>query len=136
MKHMCSPKRLGFSVRCIMDYDPSLTLYYITIEPKNATVYGNETIQYSCKAFYFDGSMHDVTNDADWVINPDNYGNFSPGGEFFPSDVNGICTITASYKGISDKTNLTLHSGELFETGMVTDIDGNVYKTIKKSDQW
>ena len=126
----------GLSVRCIMDLEPIISLDHITIEPKNETVYSNEMIQYSCRAFYLDGSKQDVTIYTDWSIEPDNYGRFSFNGMFYPNYVDGTGTITASYGGKSDQTSVTIPGGDPEKTGTVTDIDGNVYKTIKIGDQW
>ena len=118
----------------IQPYIPSLS--EIQIIPSSTTIHNSQTQQFTCTAHFSDGSTQDVTNQAIWSIFPGTAGSINSGGLFTAHSTNtGTETVTATYQGQIDHTTVTvLTNGP--ETGTVTDIDGNVYQTVKIGDQW
>jgi uncharacterized protein (TIGR02145 family) len=119
----------GFSVRLIKGPPPLISIQIISsdqiIEP-------GKSLQFICMAIYSDHSTIDKTAGSEWSISPPTAGNI---------DVNGLFTASSSYSGevmikvhYSGLTNVAYIS--VTERGILTDIDKNVYKTVKIGNQW
>jgi len=85
---------------------PSLS--YITISG-STQVNENSGAQYTCTAYYSDGSSSTVTSSASWSDNS-GYASISSSGYLTTSSVSSdqSCTITATYSGKSDTHNVTI----------------------------
>ena len=91
---------------------PTVLSYIMVNGP--STVDENSETQYTCTAYYSDGSSFDVTDDAFWTIGWNNtgtnsYGTISNGkltAYSVPSSVS--CTITASYGDKSDSIDVVI----------------------------
>jgi uncharacterized protein YdbL (DUF1318 family) len=87
------------------------TLSYITISGLTQ-VDENSGAQYTCTAYYSDGSTANVTNSASWSENS-SYASISSSGYLTTSSVSSdqSCTVTASYGGKSDTQSVTIKNG-------------------------
>ncbi len=126
-------KNRGF--RCVMGDTNFTALNSITITPQNSTVANRELLNMKCIAQYSDGSSADASRSATWSIISGTCGSINNDGLFTAADnETGTVTVQAEFNGLSAETRVTVESR--FETGTLTDIDGNVYTTIKIGDQW
>ncbi|MCF8083466.1 MAG: S8 family serine peptidase [Deltaproteobacteria bacterium] len=85
------------------------TLSYITISG-STQVNENSGAQYTCTAYYSDGSSPNVTSSANWSENSTYASICSSGGYLTTYLVSSdqSCTITATYGGKSDTRNVTI----------------------------
>ena len=85
-----------------------VTLSYVTISG-STQVNENSGAQYTCTAYYSDGSTSNVTSSASWSENS-SYASISSSGYLTTFSVSSdqSCTITASYEGKSDTNNVTI----------------------------
>ena len=85
-----------------------VTLSYITISG-STQVNENSGAQYTCTAYYSDGSSSNVTSSSSWSENS-SYASISSSGYLTTSSVSSdqSCTITATYGGKSDTHNVTI----------------------------
>ena len=84
------------------------TLSYITISG-STQVNENSGAQYTCTAYYSDGSSSTVTSSASWSENS-SYASISSSGYLTTYSVSSdqSCTITATYGGKTDTHNVTI----------------------------
>jgi len=94
----------------IFDDDISLTGIAIT-GPTEATE--NGSANYTCTAFYDDGSDQDITNSVSWETDSQ-YATINHTGKLTASSVpsDQVCTITASYAGIDTTHQVTIVNDE------------------------
>jgi len=126
-------KQYGHSIRLVRN-SSSVQLSRIEIVPGISFLGNSEIMQFNCTAIYSDSMTRDVTKLAEWSLSPGTTGNIDPNGLFTAHDsLTGVETISSTYKDKTAQAKLTVIARE---TGTVTDIDGNVYKTVKIGDQW
>ena len=91
-----------------LKYVPIPTLSYITISGAT-TVNENSGAQYTCTAYYSDGSSANVSSSASWSENS-SYATINSSGYLTTSEVpsDQSCRITATYGGKSDTHDLTI----------------------------
>jgi predicted phosphodiesterase len=92
------------------DVPPTLT--HITISGP-AQFNENTGAQYTCMAYYSDGSSNTVTNSAGWSENS-NYASINSNGYLTAASVSSDqpCSLTASYGGMTDTYDVTLINSE------------------------
>ncbi|MBN2000131.1 T9SS type A sorting domain-containing protein, partial [candidate division KSB1 bacterium] len=129
-----SSKETGMSVRCVKDGAP-VTLVDIKISPQNKVIGTGDSLQLTCMAEYSYGDSKDVTAEASWSLSPGYTGRIDANGLLFAHDIlTGTELATAEYQGKRARTMITITDS--VDTGMVYDIDGNVYSTVKIGDLW
>ena len=129
-------KNCCFSVRCVLGENDSNSLSYIIITPESVVLENSEKQKFGCTAYYSDGTSKSITTDVSWTITPGYAGTINESGEFTADETHtGTEIVTANYGRFSVQATVSVESST-HETGTVTDIDGNVYQTVKIGDQW
>ncbi len=127
-------KEFGFSLRLIMETEPSPPVTGIEIISEDYTIVGlGEFKQFTARAIYLNASTKEATEASQWLVSPSYAGNIDDSGLFTASSsYTGAATITVVYDEFSDDLDVMIVSA----TDTMTDQDGNVYLTVKIGDQW
>jgi hypothetical protein len=106
------------------------TLSYITISG-STQVDENSGAQYTCRAYYSDGSSTNVTSAAGWSENS-SYASISSTGYLTTASVSSdqSCTITATYGGKSDMHAVTIQDAPSTGTNLTVSSSGASNVTI------
>ncbi|MBN1781137.1 fibrobacter succinogenes major paralogous domain-containing protein [bacterium] len=94
----CDDKNCGCAVRLIKNPGTETVLDSIHIDQSKQVVISDTTLEFTCTAFYSDGSILDVTSDAVWSVSPGIAGQIDAAGLFTPADTTGIATVTVSFQ--------------------------------------
>ncbi len=131
-----NPKGLGCSIRLVKDTQPQPTLTAIEISPslKDQPIVGaGKSLQITLTAVYSDQSRQDATAASTWSVSPSAAGRIDANGIYrASSSFTGQVMVEAGYRGRTVGVILIA----VPEVGTMTDIDGNVYRTVRIGNQW
>ncbi len=126
-------KNYGFCIRLIRNESNQPSLTGINIIPNDTTFYNMQTFDFDCLIHYSDGSTQNGNWAVNWTIASGEAGSINNQGHFIADSIAaGKVTIQAEYNGFIDSATVTV----MHETGTMTDIDGNVYQTVRIGNQW
>ncbi|MBN1543083.1 fibrobacter succinogenes major paralogous domain-containing protein, partial [candidate division KSB1 bacterium] len=125
----------GGSVRLVQEVGEPAVAEALLITPIDPVLPLADTLFFTCTLQLSDGRNKTATPIAEWSLSPGIAGSIDSQGRLI-ADANrgGIETVTAVYDGMTASTTVMVQSP--IETGTVTDIDGNTYRTVRIGDQW